>query len=80
MAVCSKGSRRLRFPSTPHPQGILNKTAQWWVPLSEGTKQRFDYWAVVARPPSNTSTYEYNPEEISLAEGWWTVEVRLTGV
>jgi hypothetical protein len=58
---------------------VLNKTAQWWIPLPEGTKQRFDYWAVVARPPSNKTIYQYTPEEISLAEGWWTVEVRARG-
>lgn len=56
------------------PQATLNKTAQWWVPVPEGNKQRMDYWAVVGKMPSNATSYEYTPED-PMAEGWWNVEV-----
>lgn len=64
----------------PYPQATLNKTAQWWVPIPDGHKQRFDYWAVIGKPPGretdeNSTLYAYTPDEVTLAEGWWQVEV-----
>lgn len=73
---CPNMQRTLAMTRPPHRQGTLNKTAQWWVPVPEGHKQRFDYWAVVGRPLGNGTKYAYDPDETTLAEGWWTVQVR----
>ena len=45
------------------------------MPIPEGHKQRFDFWAVVGRAPSNITKYVYEPDEVNLAEGWWTIQV-----
>ncbi|GBF88777.1 hypothetical protein Rsub_01678 [Raphidocelis subcapitata] len=69
------GTNKMLFTPVYHIKGALNKTAQWWVPIPEGNRLRFDYWAVVGRAPSNETTYDYAPEDITLAEGWWNVEI-----
>ncbi|KAI8470440.1 MAG: hypothetical protein J3K34DRAFT_420526 [Monoraphidium minutum] len=68
------GTKKMLFTPVYHITGTLNKTAQWWVPIPEGHKQRFDMWAVVGKLPSNTTSYVFVPED-TLADGFWNIEV-----
>jgi hypothetical protein len=75
----SPNTGKMLFAPVYHAKATLNRTGQWWVPIPDGAKQRFDYWTVLGKPPAKGARYEYAPDDLTPAEGWWTVEVRFGG-